>query len=91
MIFFYLPTHVCVQMYCVKLFIFSIGSEWTDASYMYTSMQISALCPHNMLVPLHVVHHAVTCKFGGDVVPQHYQLRDAFVQTCRLAGVSTSI
>ena len=41
-------------------------------------------CPHNMLDPLG--HHAVICKFGGDVVSQHNQLRDTFVQTCRLAG-----
>ena len=48
-----------------------------------------AMCPHNMLDPLG--HHAVTCKFGGDVVSRHNQLRDTFVQTCRLAGVSASI
>ena len=39
----------------------------------------------------HLGHRAVTCKFGGDVVSQHNQLRDTFVETCRLAGVSASI
>lgn len=48
-----------------------------------------AMCPHNMLDLLG--HHAVTCKFGGDVVSRHNQLRDTFVQTCCLAGVSASI
>ena len=48
-----------------------------------------AMCPHNMLDPLG--HHTVTCKFGGDVVSRHNQLRDTFVQTCRLAGGSASI
>ena len=47
-----------------------------------------AMCPHNMLDPLG--HHVVTCKFGGDVVSRHNQLRDTFEQTCRLAGVSAS-
>ena len=42
-----------------------------------------------MLDPLG--HHAVTCKFGRDVVSRHNQLRDTFEQTCRLTGVSASI
>ena len=48
-----------------------------------------AMCPHNMLDPLG--HHAVTCKFCGAVVSRHNQLRDTFVQACRIAGVSASI
>ena len=48
-----------------------------------------AMCPHNMLNPLG--HHAVTCKFGGNVVSRHNHLRDTFVQTWRFAGVSASI
>ena len=36
-------------------------------------------------------NHAVTCKFVGDVVSWHNQLRDTFVQTCHFAGVSASI
>ena len=47
-----------------------------------------AMFPHNMLDPID--HHAVTCKFGGDV-SRHNQLRDIFVQTCHIAGVSASI
>ena len=42
-----------------------------------------------MLDPLG--HHAVTCKFGVDVVSRHNQQRDTFVQTCRLTGASASI
>ena len=40
--------------------------------------------PHNMLDLLG--HHAVTCKFGGDVVSW-----DTFVQTCCLARISATI
>ena len=38
-----------------------------------------------------LVHHAVTCKFTGDVVSRHNQLRGTFVQTCRFAGVIATI
>ena len=36
-------------------------------------------------------HHAVTCKFGGDVVYRHNRLRDTIVQSCHLAGLNTKI
>eukprot|EP00731_Ephydatia_muelleri_P029392 Em0020g1036a len=40
-----------------------------------------ALCPGNALY--HLGHHAVTCKYGGDVVSRHNRVRDILVETCR--------
>ena len=48
-----------------------------------------ALCPHSILDPLG--HHAVTCKFGGDVVSHYNRLRDTFVQSCHFAGLNAKI
>ena len=64
-------------MYCIYNWIHLLGPD------------VQLMCPHNIFDPLG--HHAVTCKFGGDVVSRHNQLRDTFVQTCRIAGVSASI
>ena len=32
-------------------------------------------------------HHALTCKYNGDVVSRHNQLRNTFFESYRLAGV----
>ena len=40
-----------------------------------------ALCPGSTLD--HLGHHAVTCKYGGDVVARHNMIRDILVETCR--------
>ena len=47
-----------------------------------------ALCPGSTLD--HLGHHAVTCKYGGDVVSRHNRIRDILVETCRraLSGAS---
>ena len=42
-----------------------------------------ALCPGSTLD--HLGHHAVTCKYGGDVVTRHNMIRDILVETCRWA------
>ena len=44
-----------------------------------------ALCPGNTLD--HLGHHAVTCKYGGDVVSRHNRIRDILVETCRRAHI----
>ena len=58
---------------------------------LYLTIIMQLMCPHNIFDPLG--HHTVTCKFGGDVVSRHNQLRDtlSFVKTCRITGVSASI
>ena len=42
-------------------------------------------CPTQSLDPLG--HHALTCKYNGDVVSQHNQLRNTFFESCRQAGI----
>ena len=32
-------------------------------------------------------HHALTCRYNGDVVSRHNQLRNNFFESCRQAGV----
>ena len=34
-----------------------------------------------------IYHHALTCKYNGDVVSRHNQLRNIFLKSCRQAGV----
>ena len=35
----------------------------------------------------HFGHHALTCKYNGDVMSRHNQLRNTFFESCRQAGV----
>ena len=35
----------------------------------------------------HLGHHAVTCKYGGDVVTRHNIIRDILVETCHRAHI----
>ena len=42
-------------------------------------------CSTQLLDPLG--HHALTCKYNGDVVSRHNQLRNTFFESCRQAGV----
>eukprot|EP00731_Ephydatia_muelleri_P017233 Em0010g331a len=46
------------------------------------------LCPG---VLDHLGHHAVTCKYGGDVVSRHNKIRDILVETCRLAHIGVQV
>ena len=42
-------------------------------------------CSTQSLDPLG--HHALTCRYNGDVVSRHNQLRNTFFESCRQAGV----
>ena len=42
-------------------------------------------CSTQSLDPLG--HHALTCRYNGDVVSHHNQLRNTFFESCRQAGV----
>eukprot|EP00731_Ephydatia_muelleri_P016025 Em0009g449a len=46
------------------------------------------LCPG---VLDHLGHHAVTCKYGGDVVSRHNKIRDILVETCRRAHIGVQV
>ena len=48
-----------------------------------------ALCPGSALD--HLGHHAVTCKYGGDVVSRHNRIRDILVETCRRAHIGVKV
>ncbi|KAL5517220.1 hypothetical protein EMCRGX_G002723 [Ephydatia muelleri] len=59
-----------------------LGLETTKAS-------CCLLCPELALDPLG--HHALSCRRGGDVVLQHNQLRDVFVDICHKANLGVRI
>ena len=46
-------------------------------------------CPGSTLD--HLGHHAVTCKYGGDVVTRHNMIRDILVETCRRAHIGVKV
>ena len=46
-------------------------------------------CSTQSLDPLG--HHALTCRYNGDVVSRHNQLRNTFFESCRQAGVGGQI
>ena len=48
-----------------------------------------ALCPGSTLD--HLGHHAVTCKYGGDVVTRHNMIRDILVETCHQAHIAVKV
>ena len=50
---------------------------------------LCALCPDSALD--HLGHHAVTCKYGGDVVTRHNMIRDILVETCRRAHIGVKV
>ena len=39
----------------------------------------------------HLGHHAVTCKYGGDVVTWHNMNRDILVETCRQTHIGVKV
>ena len=39
----------------------------------------------------HLGHHAVTCKYGGDVVSRHNRIRDILVETCRQVHIGVKV
>ena len=46
-------------------------------------------CPPHRLDPLG--HHALTCKYRGDVVSRHSRLRDVFLESCRRACIGAHV
>ena len=48
-----------------------------------------ALCPGSALD--HLGHHAITCKYGGDVVSRHNRIRNILVETCRRAHIGVKV
>ncbi|KAL5463779.1 hypothetical protein EMCRGX_G032713 [Ephydatia muelleri] len=46
-------------------------------------------CPSHCLDPLG--HHALTCKYRGDVVSRHNRLRDVFLESCRRACIGARV
>eukprot|EP00731_Ephydatia_muelleri_P010138 Em0005g724a len=48
-----------------------------------------ALCPGSTLD--HLGHHAVICKYGGDVVSRHNRIRDILIETCRRACIGVKV
>ena len=46
-------------------------------------------CPSHCLDPLG--HHALTCKYRGDVVSRHNWLRDVFLESCRRACIGAQV
>ena len=49
----------------------------------------TTVCPGSTLD--HLGHHAVTCKYGGDVVTQHNMIRDILVETCHRAHIGVKV
>ena len=48
-----------------------------------------ALCPGSALD--HLGHHAVMCKYGGDVVTRHNMFRDILVETRCWAHIGVKV
>ena len=46
-------------------------------------------CPSHALDPHN--HHALTCKYGGDVVNWHNRLRDILLESCHCACLSPKL
>ncbi|KAL5493834.1 hypothetical protein EMCRGX_G015066 [Ephydatia muelleri] len=59
--------------------VFQIAVKWWLGLDTSEGSQCT-LCPG---VLDHLGHHAVTCKYGGDVVSRHNKIRDILVETCR--------
>ena len=39
----------------------------------------------------HRGHHAVTCKYGGDVVTRHHMIRDILVEACHWVHIGVKV
>eukprot|EP00731_Ephydatia_muelleri_P021996 Em0014g587a len=68
--------------------VFQVAIEW------WLGLDVSegspcALCPGSTLD--HLGHHAVTCKYGGDVVTRHNMIRDILVETCHQAHIGVKV
>ena len=48
-------------------------------------------CAHTGSALDHLGHHAITCKYGGDVVSRHNRIRDILVETCHRAHIGVKV
>eukprot|EP00731_Ephydatia_muelleri_P010113 Em0005g699a len=67
--------------------VFQIAVKWWLGLDTSEGSQCT-LCPG---VLDHLGHHAVTCKYGGDVVSRHNKIRDILVETCRRAHIGVQV
>ena len=67
--------------------VFQIAVKWWLGLDTSEGSQCT-LCPG---VLDHLGHHAVTCKYGGDVVSRHNKIRDILVETCRRAQIGVQV
>ena len=67
--------------------VFQIAVKWWLGLDTSEGSQCT-LCPG---VLDHLGHHAVTCKYGGDVVFRHNKIRDILVETCRRAHIGVQV
>eukprot|EP00731_Ephydatia_muelleri_P032417 Em0023g924a len=67
--------------------VFQIAVKWWLGLDTSEGSQCT-LCPG---VLDHLDHHAVTCKYGGDVVSRHNKIRDILVETCRRAHIGVQV
>ena len=58
-----------------------MGIKWWLGLPLTLEVGVCAYCPDKALD----AHHAVTCKFGGDVVARHNTLRNAIFDFCKRA------
>ena len=68
--------------------VFQVAIKWWLGLDTSDSSQC-ALCPGSALD--HLGHHAVTCKYGGDVVSCHNRIRDILVETCCWAYIGVKM
>ena len=68
--------------------VFQVAVKWWLGLDISEGSQC-ALCPGNALD--HLGHHAVTCKYGGDVVSCYNGIRDILVETCRRARIGVQV
>eukprot|EP00731_Ephydatia_muelleri_P012478 Em0006g1372a len=67
--------------------VFQIAVKWWLGLDTSEGSQCT-LCPG---VLDHLGHHAVTCKYGGDVVSRHNKIRNILVETCRRAHIGVQV
>ncbi|KAL5484030.1 hypothetical protein EMCRGX_G020457 [Ephydatia muelleri] len=67
--------------------VFQIAVKWWLGLDTSEGSQCT-LCPG---VLDHLGHHAVTCRYGGDVVSRQNKIRDILVETCRRAHIGVQV
>eukprot|EP00731_Ephydatia_muelleri_P001739 Em0001g1739a len=67
--------------------VFQIAVKW----WLGLDTSEGSQCTLCLSVLDHLGHHAVTCKYGGDVVSRHNKIRDILVETCRCAHIGVQV